>query len=108
MNINSEGILVIIMGIVCGVCVFTTTAKTGVIMFSLRSRFKQARVKYVVKKEKLKQFYNAMATALLLNVFVAVSFTRDFKNIAFFVVFNMLFIGYCLLYWILLEPKPRK
>lgn len=96
------------MGIVGVVCVLASTAKTGVIMYSLRSNFKQARVKYVVKKEKLQQFYNAMAIALLLNIFVAVSLTRNLKSIVTFTVCNMLFIGYCLMYWIVLEPKPRK
>jgi hypothetical protein len=104
---NSEGILVVIMFFVCMVSLFATTAKTGVIMFSMRSRLKHAGTKYVIKEKKRKQYYSAVATALLLNVFAALALTRDLKMIAFFVIFNMLYIGYCLRHWILLEPKPR-
>jgi phosphatidylserine synthase len=104
---NSEGILVIIMILVSVVCWFASTFKTGIIMYSPLTMIRNGTTKYRIKEKKRKQYNNAVATSLLLNVFVALAFTRNLVTIAIFVVFNMIFIIYCLRYWILLEPKPR-
>jgi hypothetical protein len=107
MHSNSEGILALIMIFVCIVCWFASTYKTGVIIFSPLTMVKNGTTKYRIKEKKRTQYYKTVAIALLLNLFVALALTRNLETIAIFVVFNMLFITYCLRYWILLEPRPR-
>lgn len=104
---DAEAILVIItclVGIICGIAVAN---KRGIMLGSLTSVLKQSARKYVVRERRRKPFYSYLGVAFVVVTAVALLFTRNLAQLAFFISFNMLSIAYLLNYFILLEPKDN-
>lgn len=105
---DAEDALVLITCLVGIVCIIAVQSKQGIVLGSTSlSRFKKSSVKYVKQSEQRRPFYIALVAALVIILLVALSFTRDIMQIAFFVGFNAVSVSYFLSYFILLKPKGK-
>lgn len=102
---NSQKILGLIMIVVCIGSWLASTLKTGIVGYSPMSLLKSGAAKYTVNQKRQKEYYAYFGVILAVNIIVALLLTRDIASIVTFTVFNMIFLTYCLRYWILLQPK---
>ena len=100
-----ETLLVPLSFVIIFVSWLLASRKTGYIAYSPWSYLKSQRPSYAIDKNKTGTFLKAFCAALLLNVLLAFSITRNIALVVAFSLFNMLFITYTLMYWILLKER---
>jgi len=105
---NAEYILFTTSVIVILVSWFSSTFKSGYVGYSAWSLMKDKRPKPEVNRKKIKPFVKGLCVALLLNVVYALVITRNAAIIIEFSLFNMVFIAYALVYWVLLKDLANR
>jgi|GEM_PF-2305897 len=105
---HAESILVTVSILVAFVSWLSSTFKSGYLAYSPWSLLGNNHPRYKIARRKVKQFVASVCVALLLNVVLAMMITRSIVLIAEFSLFNMFFLSYSLVYFVLLEEKVSK
>jgi len=101
-------ILFLTSGVIMIASIIFTSFKNGFVSYSMFSAIRQDRPRFEIDKTKIGRFVRFLISAFLLNILYGLVLIRDLSQlggIAFLSLIDMVFIGYALLYGILLKEK---